>query len=92
MSVKVVCSVFDSASRLYGQPFFVPALAAAVRSVGDETNRAAADNALYQHPEDFELYHIGDYDDSSGLLTAVCPVVLVVRVKDLVQPVPAKPV
>lgn len=92
MSVKCVMSVFDSASRLFGQPFFVPATAAAVRSVGDETNRAAADNALYQHPEDFELYHIGDYDDVSGALIPISPVVLVCRVKDLINPLSAKPV
>ena len=91
MSVKSVMSVFDSASRLFGQPFYVPATAAAVRSVSDETNRAAADNALYQHPEDFELYHIGDFDDCSGLLTAVSPPSLVCRVKDLLNPNSAKP-
>lgn len=85
MSVKCVMSVFDSASALYGQPFYVPAIAAAVRSVSDEANRAAADNPLYQHPDDFELFHIGDFDDVSGLLTAVSPCVRVARVKDLVQ-------
>lgn len=92
MSVKCVMSVFDSASRLFGQPFFVPATASAVRSVSDEANRAATDNALYQHPEDFELYHVGDYDDCTGLLTAVSPPVLVCRVKDLINPLSAKPV
>ena len=89
MSTKSICSVFDSASRLYGQPFFVPAIAAAVRSVGDEANRAAADNALYQHPEDFEVFHLGEFDDVSGVFTPLSPVVCVCRVKDLIT---AKPV
>lgn len=92
MSVKNVCSVYDTASRLFGQPFFVPALAAAIRSVGDETNRAAADNPLYQHPDDFQLFHVGDFDDCNGLFTPVSPPCLLVRVKDLVLQVPAKPV
>jgi len=92
MSIKCVISVWDSASALYGQPFFVPATAAAIRSVRDEANRAAADNPLYQHPEDFEVFHIGDYDDVSGLLTAVCPCVRIARVKDLADPLLAKPV
>lgn len=90
--IKCVMSVYDSAAQLFGQPFYVPAVAAAVRSVRDETNRAAADNALFQHPEDFELFHIGDFDDVSGLLTAVSPCVRIARVKDLAEPVSAKPV
>lgn len=92
MSVKFMMSVYDSASQLYGQPFFVPAIGAAIRSVADEANRSAADNSLYQHPEDFELFHVGHFDDVTGLVTAVSPTVRVSRVKDLVNPVPAKPV
>ncbi|WNK13123.1 MAG: nonstructural protein [Microvirus sp.] len=87
MAIKQVCSVYDSASRLYGQPFFVPAVAAAVRSVGDEANRADKDNALYQHPEDFSLFHLGSFDDSEGCFSPVgegeFSPVLVARVKDL---------
>lgn len=84
MAKKQICSVWDSASVLFGQPFFVPALAAAIRSVGDETNRAAADNSLYQHPEDFELFHLGEFDDSNGLFVPLSPPVRIARVKDLV--------
>ncbi|WNK13673.1 MAG: nonstructural protein [Microvirus sp.] len=83
MSIKNVCSVFDSASRLFGQPFFVPALGSAMRAVGDEVNRAAADNSLYQHPEDFELYHVADFDDVHGKFIVLDSPKLLARLKDL---------
>jgi len=83
MATKVVCSVHDTASDLFGQPFFVPAPAAAIRSVGDETNRQAADNPLYNHPEDFVLYSLGTFDDVSGAFTS--EVKIIARVKDLAQ-------
>ena len=61
-----VLSVFDSASQLYGQPMFVPSIGGAVRSFGDECNRKSDDNALYMHPEDFELRSLAVFDDESG--------------------------
>lgn len=64
--IRVIFSVRDSASELYGQPFFVPSRGVALRSFADEANRAAADNALNQHPEDFILYELGTFDESTG--------------------------
>lgn len=64
---KVVCSVRDSAAEIFGQPFFVPSRGVALRSFADEVNRAAVDNALNQHPEDFILYELGVFDESTGL-------------------------
>lgn len=63
---RVVCAVFDRAVQTFGQPFFVAAVGAAVRSFTDEVNRKADDNALHAHPEDFELWHLGWFDDEHG--------------------------
>jgi len=63
---RVVVAVFDSATGTFGQPFFVPAEGAAVRSFRDEVNRSAADNSLFMHPEDYTLYALGKYDDEEG--------------------------
>lgn len=67
---RAVCAVFDSAVNTYGQPFFVPAVGAAVRSFIDEVNRKAADNQLNQHPDDFTLFHVADYEDETGVFVA----------------------
>lgn len=69
MAKKIVCAVFDHAIGTFGQPFFVPATGAAVRSFSDEVNRAAEDNNLYNHPSDFDLCHLGSFDDEQGLFS-----------------------
>lgn len=61
----VVCCVRDVRASTYGNPFFVPSVGAAERQFADEINRAAEDNLLYKHPEDFELYELGSYDAST---------------------------
>jgi hypothetical protein len=65
-----VLAVFDSASQLYGQPMFVPSIGGAVRSFGDECNRRADDNALYMHPEDFELRVLAVFEDETGVFSS----------------------
>lgn len=61
-------TVRDIKADSYGQPFFSTSIGQAVRSFGDEINRAAQDNLLYQHPDDFELFHIGLFDtDTAGV-------------------------
>lgn len=64
--IYVVCSLFDQAAGIYGRPIFAAAKGAAIRSVSDEINRAAADNTLYTHPGDFNLYFLGTFDDVEG--------------------------
>lgn len=67
---RYVCAVFDSAVLAFGQPFFVPALGAALRSFSDEVNRAAPDNALHAHPEDYTLHALGTFEDETGTFEA----------------------
>lgn len=70
-----VCAVRDRAVNGYGQPIFVPHLGAAVRSFQDECNRS--ESALHAHPEDYDLYSIGTFDDSNAKLEACEPVMLI---------------
>jgi len=78
----VVVAVRDRAADTFGRPFFVAAVGAAIRSFSDEVNRADKDNQLFNHPEDFDLYEIGTFDDDSGDLVAVKPRMVAVG-KDL---------
>lgn len=83
---RAVCAVFDSAVQSYGQPFFVPAVGAALRSFVDEVNRKAPDNALNAHPEDFVLFHLADFDDETGEFAPTDRgIVSLARGKDVVQ-------
>ena len=65
----VICSIRDSAADAYGRPFFLPSVGVAIRSFTDEVNRPSEDNQIYQHPEDFDLFEFGEFDDTSGRFT-----------------------
>ena len=62
-----LCSVKDRAADAFGRPMFVASPGVAIRSFSDEINRAAEDNQLYNHPDDFDLYEFGVFDDNSGV-------------------------
>ena len=62
----VICSIRDSAADAYGRPFFLPSVGVAIRSFTDEVNRSAEDNQIYQQPEDFDLFELGEFDDATG--------------------------
>lgn len=61
-----LCSVKDRAADAYGRPMFVPSTGVAIRSFSDEVNRSDAENQLYNHPDDFDLYEFGIFDDNTG--------------------------
>ncbi|AXH75346.1 MAG: nonstructural protein [Microviridae sp.] len=78
-----ICAVFDSATQMYGRPFFVVATGQAIRSFRDEINRADPNNDLHKHPTDFALFHIGAFDDSSGEITVPDKPDMLFRGKDV---------
>jgi len=63
----VLCSVKDRAADAYGRPMFVPSVGVAIRSFSDEVNRKDQENQLFNHPDDFDLYELGEFDDNTGL-------------------------
>jgi len=80
MEQPMVC-IFDRAMNGFLRPFLVPSTGVAVRQFSDEVNRAAEDNNMYQHPEDFDLFHVGNFEDKDGTFSG--PVTLLVRGKDV---------
>jgi hypothetical protein len=66
---QIICTVKDRAADAYGRPMFVPSAGVAIRSFSDEINRDNADNQLFNHPDDFDLYELGEFDDNTGLFT-----------------------
>lgn len=69
--MKFIFSVRDRAIDAFMQPFFAPATGAATRSFVDEVNRA--DSPMNQHPEDYDLYLLGTFDDSTGEFSTHAP-------------------
>jgi len=88
--IQIIVSVKDSAAQAFGRPIFVPSTAVAVRSFRDEINRKDSTEDMAKHPEDFELYELGSFDDSNGAIVVIEPR-LVARAKDLKESSGAAP-
>lgn len=59
----------DSKLGEFGQPFFFHARGQAVRFLSDLTRDPKTQ--VCQHPEDFRLYLLGEYDPASGIFTNI---------------------
>lgn len=64
MARLVVCGVRDVKLDAFNRPFCAPTVGAAIRAFGDECLRDGTD--MFKHPEDFELYQLGFFDETSG--------------------------
>jgi len=65
MILKIV-AMRDRAADVFAAPNFVASIGGAIRSFADEVNRKAEGNVLNAHPEDFDLFELGEYDDQSA--------------------------
>lgn len=60
-------SVLDKKAAAFVRPFFAPTSAVAVRSFGAALR--GGDEVMKDHPEDFVLYHVGEFDQLNGSVT-----------------------
>jgi len=65
----IICTVYDSAIETFGRPFFVTHRGQAVRSFSDEVKNKDSSSELANHSDDFTLYAIGEYEDSTGIVS-----------------------
>lgn len=61
-----VFSVFDSKGEVWGMPQFQMNAAVALRSFADAVMATNGESMLSQHPEDFTLFEIGNWDERLG--------------------------
>lgn len=79
----IIFAVKDNAVQSFQMPQFVVHIGGAVRWFTDQVNNP--ETPYYKHPEDYDLYELGDYDDQDGMLTRKPKAELIVRGKDLVR-------
>lgn len=60
-----VLAVRDTKTDAFGRPFFSPSVGSAIRSFSDHIN-SKEDSEMVKHPEDFNLYHLAEFDDETG--------------------------
>ncbi|WNK13269.1 MAG: nonstructural protein [Microvirus sp.] len=77
-----ICAVYDSATQMFGRPFFVQARGHALRSFTDEVNKGDKQSDISNHSDDFDLYHFGHFDDNSGIWHLLDKPDLLIRGKD----------
>ena len=54
----------DQKLDAFSQPWFSPATGAAIRAFGDHVNEPGS--PAFKHPEDYELFLLGTFDDQTG--------------------------
>lgn len=65
MKLQII-AVHDSAAQAFGAPQFVLSTGHATRAFGDQVN-SEKEGPLKEHPQDFILFHLGEFDDGTGL-------------------------
>lgn len=76
-------AIYDRKSVAYHTPFFAAAEGAAIRSFSDLVNDK--NTSVGRHPTDYVLFFIGVYDDQSGTMVPVAPIVHVIDANALVK-------
>jgi len=59
-----IYTIFDNVAKLYHPPMFLMNDAVAIRNITTLKNDPST--SLGQNPNDFNMYHIGEYDDLMG--------------------------
>lgn len=65
--IKKIFSIRDGKVEAYGQPFFQHTHGEAERNFKSLTSDPKSN--ISQFPEDYDLFYLGDFDDSTGLVT-----------------------
>lgn len=60
----VVCSIYDKATEAYMRPFFCHTEGEAMREFTSIANDL--EHPVGRHPEDYALFRIGSFNDSTG--------------------------
>ncbi|QXP44228.1 MAG: nonstructural protein [Arizlama microvirus] len=64
MASKIVCAIYDAKTCIYKHPFMGLTKGAAIRTFIDVVNDEGSE--ICRHPEDFTLFHIADYEETTG--------------------------
>ena len=70
MKLKIY-AVKDVRTEAFLKPFFVQNFAVMERAIMDARNDE--NNTLSVHPEDYQVYELGEYDDNTGEISPVPP-------------------
>jgi hypothetical protein len=78
-----IFSVFDRKAKAFIPPFFLPNRNMALRVFTDSVNDP--EHQFHAHPEDYSLFHLGDFDQESGLIDSFSSIDLVANAMNVVN-------
>lgn len=64
MARLVMCSIRDRIAVVFDRPFFAVSTGSALRGFGDAVNHSDPSSPLALHPDHFDLFHLGFFDDA----------------------------
>lgn len=67
MSKLIMFNVYDSKAMVYDKPFCMMSKGECIRGFIDALKRT--DTTLGQHPGDFTLFEVGEYDQKTGTVS-----------------------
>lgn len=79
--IHQIYSVFDDAANTFMPPWYQNRDALAMRVFSDACRQE--DHPFNQNPQDFHLYHLGNYDDETGRLENVDKPALLLKGSDV---------
>lgn len=82
MTAKIY-AVKDLAIEAFGNPIFVRHQGQAIRGFQDECKNP--ESMMNRHPGDYELYYIGEYDDTTATITPATNIERVARASDYTE-------
>ncbi len=62
----IAFTIYDTKTESFSNPFFAPTQGAAIRIFSDSASDPAT--LLNKHPQDFQLYEIGSWNDNTAEL------------------------
>lgn len=68
-----IYAIHDKKASSYMTPFFVENLISALRAISSVLDEKTSQNNLVKFSEDFALYLIGSYNNTTGLIEAMIP-------------------
>lgn len=66
-----IFAIRDSKAEQYKNLFLIESHGEAERAFSDTVNHEAQQNTMFHHPEDFDLYHLGQMDTETGKINSL---------------------
>lgn len=78
-----IFAIRDSKAEFYNQPFYQHTRLEAERTFSALANDSKS--TIAQHPEDYDLYHLGEYDNISGKIKVLDTPEHIVKAANLIR-------